>query len=166
MPYCPSCRSEYRPGVRACVHCEVDLVDALPEAEADRAERLRRAVAEGKGARPIWRTGYAEACQRVEQLHAAGLDAMVAGDPDSCGKGGTCSAFFVQVLEEDVPAAAKAVREDWRRLVAAEEGGTGVDPDAGVDLDAEGAHACPACAAQFQGSPQECPECGLFLGTD
>jgi hypothetical protein len=166
MPFCPSCRSEYRPDIRACVHCEVDLVDALPEGTEDKAERLRLGVAKGEGAKPISRASYAEACQMVEQLHGAGVDAMVSGDSASCGKGGGCSHFFVQVLEEDVRSAVQVLREDWRKLIEIEDGVERVDPEATVDLDSEGAKACPACGSAFQGAPEECPECGLFLGTD
>ena len=31
MPYCPTCRSEFRPGFTRCEECGVDLVEALPE---------------------------------------------------------------------------------------------------------------------------------------
>src|SRR5689334_16565117 len=30
MPFCPRCRSEYRPGFSRCADCDVALVDALP----------------------------------------------------------------------------------------------------------------------------------------
>ncbi|MCJ7749538.1 MAG: hypothetical protein MUQ65_00345 [Armatimonadetes bacterium] len=30
MPYCPSCELEYRPGVRSCPDCNVELVDGSP----------------------------------------------------------------------------------------------------------------------------------------
>ena len=30
MPYCPSCELEYRPGVRSCPDCSVELVDGSP----------------------------------------------------------------------------------------------------------------------------------------
>ncbi len=30
MPYCPKCRSEYRPGVARCGECGVPLVESLP----------------------------------------------------------------------------------------------------------------------------------------
>ncbi len=166
MPFCPTCRAEYRPGVTACAHCEVSLVEGVPEASEDKAERLRQAVIRGDGARPISRASYAEACQMVEQLHGASVDAMVAGDAATRGKGGSCSLYFVQVLEEDVSAAVEVLREDWKRLIDEEEGMGGIDPGASVDLDAEGTHACPACGAAFDGAPAECPECGLFLGED
>ena len=32
MPFCPSCRSEYRPGVETCADCGETLVDALQRA--------------------------------------------------------------------------------------------------------------------------------------
>lgn len=35
MPYCPSCRSEYRAGTTSCADCGEKLVEALPE-EKDR----------------------------------------------------------------------------------------------------------------------------------
>jgi hypothetical protein len=31
MPFCPKCRSEYRPGFTECADCGVDLVDTLPD---------------------------------------------------------------------------------------------------------------------------------------
>jgi len=163
MPFCPACRSEYRSDVTSCAHCEVPLVAELPEADdAKKAERLREAVAK-KEAKPIYRAPYSEACQAVEQLHAGGVDAMVVGDPASCGKGGQCSVFFVVVLEEDVKAANQVLEQEWRKLMDdnAELGQPAPD---GVDLDAEGAKTCPACGANFEGTPEECPDCGLYLG--
>lgn len=142
------------------------MVEALPEGFFDKAERLRQAVAQGEGAKPISRASYTEACQMVEQLHAAGVDALVAADPGSCGVGGACSRYFVQVLEEDGGAAVQVLREDWVRLLGVEEGADAIDFERSVDLDAEGAHTCPACGAAFEGAPLECPECGLFLGED
>lgn len=36
--FCPQCRSEYRAGFTRCTDCDVDLVDELPLARADRFE--------------------------------------------------------------------------------------------------------------------------------
>src|SRR4051812_16634520 len=33
MPFCPTCRTEYRPGVTECADCHVALVDSLPPEE-------------------------------------------------------------------------------------------------------------------------------------
>ncbi len=37
--FCPSCKLEYRPGFTHCNDCDVDLVDALPQADADPASQ-------------------------------------------------------------------------------------------------------------------------------
>jgi hypothetical protein len=161
MPYCPTCHSEYRDEIVQCAHCEVALVDALPESGLERGEQLREAVKENKAA-AIVRANYTEACQMVEALHAHGVDAMVSGDPDSCGKGGRCSHFFVVVLPEDVASANEVLREQWRKLL--DESGVEAAAVAAVDFDSEGAHVCPACGTSFEGVAEECPECGLFLG--
>lgn len=38
--YCPQCRSEYRPGIKDCVDCEIPLVDVLPP-EPDHTTEVR-----------------------------------------------------------------------------------------------------------------------------
>ncbi len=35
MPFCPSCRAEYRDGTSQCNDCEVDLVEVLAEITSD-----------------------------------------------------------------------------------------------------------------------------------
>ena len=35
MPFCPSCRTEYIPGVQQCADCGETLVDQLPEEDQD-----------------------------------------------------------------------------------------------------------------------------------
>ncbi|MGI5862506.1 MAG: hypothetical protein ACOX6T_10680 [Myxococcales bacterium] len=163
MPFCPSCHSEYREGIERCAHCELELVAELPETDAQKSERLRE-LADKNEAAHIARASYAEACQMVELLQSRGVDAMVSGDPSSCGKGGHCAHFLVSVLPEDVRAAAAVLQDEFRKLVDANEECQGANPDAVVDFDAEGAHACPACGTTFEGTKDECPECGLFLG--
>lgn len=163
MPYCPSCHAEYRDGIERCAHCELALVAQLPETDREKSDRLREAAGKGEAAR-IARATYAEACQMVELLHTRGVDAMVVGDSESCGPGGHCSRFHVAVLPEDIEAAQDVLRDEFRRLVEVSEDCQGADPDALVDFDAEGQKACPACGASFEGTPEECPDCGLYLG--
>jgi len=164
MPYCPTCRTEYRDGIATCVHCSQPLVPQLAESDEGKGDRLREAVKEGKAA-PIFRSNYSESCQMVEFLQSQGMDSMVTGDPKTCGKGGHCSHYFVAVLEEDVPAAAELMKADQRRLVESDDACKGANLDAMVDLDAEGQKNCPACGTAFEGTPEECPDCGLFIGT-
>jgi hypothetical protein len=163
MPFCPECHSEYREGIARCAHCQVELVAAMPERGEDKSQRLRAAV-EAQEAAALARASYTEACQMVEALHSAGVDAMVTGDVESCGKNCQPTHFFVAVLEEDVPAAARVLRSEWRKLISMDADCAGANPDVVVDLDTEGQHACPACGSAFEGTPEECPECGLFLG--
>lgn len=163
MPYCPTCHAEYREGIALCAHCHLELVASLPESDTDKSDRLREVAGRDEAAR-IARASYAEACQMVEMLQAHGVDSLVCGDPSSCGKGGHCAHFFVAVLPEDVEAAQGVLRDEFRRLVEVDEECKDADPDAVVDFDSEGQKACPACGAAFEGAPEECPDCGLFLG--
>ncbi|MGC4114850.1 MAG: hypothetical protein QM765_09615 [Myxococcales bacterium] len=164
MPnYCPVCRTEYRDGIAKCAHCEQALVPALPEQDEGKGERLRSAVKDGTAA-AILRMSYTDACQMIEFLQAQGMDAMITGDPKSCGKGGQCSHFFVAVLPEDVELAAQVLKAEQKRLVESDEECQGANLDAMVDFDAEGQKKCPACGASFEGTPEECPDCGLFIG--
>jgi hypothetical protein len=38
MPFCPSCRCEYRPGFTRCSDCDVDLVESLSEENHDKPD--------------------------------------------------------------------------------------------------------------------------------
>jgi hypothetical protein len=38
MPFCPTCRSEYRPGIKTCADCGTQLVDELPEQATHRPD--------------------------------------------------------------------------------------------------------------------------------
>lgn len=165
--YCPECRSEYREGIERCAHCECQLVVTLPEPCEDKQERLRRAVAAGEAVQ-IAKARYREATQMVETIQAAGVDAMLMGDEASLGQPGRgcCGgpAFFVAVLPEDVEGAIEALRAAHRALAASDEEVSLEAMEAMVDLDAEGEKCCPACGASFDGAPEECPDCGLYLG--
>lgn len=44
MPFCPSCKYEYLPGVAVCPDCNVTLVDFLSEAAGDSADENRTDV--------------------------------------------------------------------------------------------------------------------------
>ena len=163
---CPECHSEYREGIERCAHCECALVEALPEAREDKQERLRQAVAAGEAVQ-IAKARYREATQMVETIQAGGVDAMLMGDEKALCQPtrGCCGpTFFVAVLPEDVEAAIEVLRAAHRALAASDDEVSLDAMEAMVDLDAEGEKRCPACGANFDGSPEECPDCGLYLG--
>lgn len=166
--FCPQCRSEFRPGFLTCPQCQLDLVEALPEPGQDKAVRLRE-LADARQAARIAKAGIHEASQMVETIRANGVEAMLTGDADDCAGGcrkGCCGGpkAYVTVLPEDVADAIAILRQTHRDLVASMDEGSLDALDAEVDLDADGEKACPACGARFTGSPEECPDCGLFLG--
>jgi hypothetical protein len=39
MPFCPNCRTEYRPGFTTCADCQVNLVELLPSATPEEIEK-------------------------------------------------------------------------------------------------------------------------------
>lgn len=63
--YCPVCRAEYRPGVKACADCHVALVNQLPEEGAPTAYRV------------LWKGENAAFAEKlVEELQNAGIEAV------------------------------------------------------------------------------------------
>jgi hypothetical protein len=71
MPFCPTCRAEYRPGIERCADCDVPLVDELPE-EPERYE-------------PPPPTGNDVPIARADSLAIAEMWAELLGDDDiSC----------------------------------------------------------------------------------
>ena len=164
--FCPQCRAEFREGFFKCPNCECDLVGALAE-EEDKSEKLRQLAASG-GAVRIARASYREAAQMVETIQHHGVDAMLTGDCEAagggCKRGCGGPQAYVTVLPEDAEEAVSILKSVHRGLVADMEDGSLDALDAEVDLDAEGEKKCPACGASFEGSPEECPDCGLYLG--
>lgn len=164
--HCPECRSEYQEGIENCFHCGCTLIEAQPELHEGKHERLRIAVTAGEVIQ-IAKANYREASQMVETIQSSGVDATLMGDEKAvCApmRGGCGPSFFVVVLPEDVDAAVGALRAAHRALVASHEEASLEAMDAMIDLDAEGEKQCPACGAGFTGAPEECPDCGLYLG--
>jgi len=71
MPFCPSCRAEYRPEMKRCSDCDVDLVESLSADESPDEEGIQlvelasfpnvaeaemiREILEGNGIRTVQR---------------------------------------------------------------------------------------------------------------
>lgn len=89
MPYCPTCRTEYQSGIRRCVDCDAELVDALPEEEEQAPDTGLVQLAVFPNA--------AEARLIQELLENNGIEAVLRGDMDPIGNvTGTGPALLVQ----------------------------------------------------------------------
>lgn len=168
--YCPRCQAEYRPGFSVCAHCQVDLVDTLPESDEIQPDELESTRPVGRAtsseiARPIEVEGRVLDLLRIFPLPVAteirdflterGFPVVLVpiqgvDFPDQQAR------LEVRVREKDHEAAEAALREAWSSQVEAE----GILDDA-QPLDAE--H-CPACGAEVAADVEECPDCGLFIG--
>ncbi|MCB9652629.1 MAG: hypothetical protein H6729_00665 [Deltaproteobacteria bacterium] len=169
MPFCPSCRSEYRPGFKVCPPCgDVALVEALPEISAISEDEVEATVAVGIStlSHVVEAGGRSVDLGRVfalKQAHAMSLaleDKLVASVlipiedlvlPDGAPR------FEVRVRAVDLERAQDALQALWRDAVNA-EGIEHADPEADVE-------ACPACGARVPLDVEECPDCGLVIGS-
>lgn len=165
--FCPKCGSEYRPEIQTCPQCACGLAATPPESEEEKYLRLKSLSKNGRAVF-IAKAGIRDASRMAESLQRNGIAAVLSSD--SCGPAG-CSRgccggpqVYVAVLPEEVPAAVDILRQAHRNLVAGMEDGSLEALDAEVNLDADGEKSCPACGAAFTGSPEECPDCGLYLG--
>ena len=165
MPYCPSCRGEFRDEIEWCQACDAALVAELgpdyfdPETCASLLESRELAVAA---------TGPLLALKDLRrELARDEVPCVIGPPPEQPGGGKSCSPKLgLYVAAEDVPRA---------RLVLDRLGDddvvSGDESDVGEGSEGGGASvsgdACPACGTRVS-SPgiEECPECGLFLGAD
>lgn len=163
MPWCPSCRSEYRDGFSTCASCEVELVAELPPEVPLDAEAVEAAVAAGE-ALVVARGGLDATARMRDALAAHRVPSIVVGDPDSCGAGGACSVYEVVVHPDAADDARSALAADFQEMLTSEGLDTGA-ADAVIDLDEAEEITCPACGTDFSlAQSPECPDCGLFLG--
>jgi hypothetical protein len=77
VPFCPTCRTEYRSGIKRCSDCDAELVDALPEEKEQVSETGLVLLAVFPNA--------AEARLIQELLQNNGIEAVLRGDMDPIG---------------------------------------------------------------------------------
>jgi hypothetical protein len=77
MPFCPSCRYEYKPGVWECPDCGARLVEKLPE-EPEKTEPEEWPNPDFVPLRNLPSRLYAEMLR--EALQAVGIISMIKGD--------------------------------------------------------------------------------------
>lgn len=168
MPFCPSCRSEYRPGIQVCATCDsTALVDALPEITAITDEDDTRAVAitdDQDASRTVEVEGRAIDLMRAFALHEA---REIAGNLESMGTvsqirplqgilfPGDQQRFEVHVRAADHANAEAHLIAAWKALIDADAEDVSAAVDAGT---------CPACGSDVPLKVEECPDCGLFVG--
>ena len=163
MPWCPSCRSEYRDGFTICASCQVELVAELPPEVPLDAAAVEAAVAEGQ-ALVVARGGYDAARRMQDALAYRRVPSVIVGVPDTAGDGGVYAAYEVVVHPDAADDARSALMADFQEMLTA-EGLDGESADAVIDLDAGEDVTCPACGTTFSlAETAECPECGLYLG--
>ena len=99
--------------------------------------------------------------QYVKAMRARLLEVGIACDvvPEDCTSG-ACSSFFLAVAKEQAEEAASLLDADWRSELSDEAQAAAATV---IDFDAE-EMTCPACLTKFATGPEECPDCGLFLG--
>ena len=133
----------------------------------DDAGKCVTCEAEAEGLKLITRSGYADVREMMTLLENQGLAAEMETVPPGKPEEKARPLWNLYIPVEEAPKAIALLEKDWAELLR--------DPEAaaaaargkeGIDLDAGGEIACPACGTKFvlQGALSECPECGLALG--
>jgi hypothetical protein len=162
MPFCPSCRTEYREGFYRCVHCEVDLVTELPAEDPFDSEEGLAELLENEELAPAFTGPIPILKQLRAELARARIPSIIGPGEQSCGRG-QAPRLRLYVAASDAERALALFDE---QIAAAVESPDLVahGPEAGGTDDDAGGGACPACGRPAPPSDDECPECGLFLG--
>jgi hypothetical protein len=123
--------------------------------------------AEAEGLRFLIRSGYASVREMMLLLEQEGLAAEMEQVPPARPEEKAHPLWNLYVPADQVEPARKFLTKDWAELLDAPGARQAAERGlAGVDLDAGGEIACPACGHAFtpSGGAAECPECGLALG--
>ncbi len=124
-------------------------------------------AAHDEGMRLLTRSGYASVREMMALLEQEGLAAEMEKVPAARPEEKVHPLWNLYVPEDEVKHAVEFLRKDWADLLDAPEARAAAERgQAGIDLDAGGEIACPACGHTFapSGPDAQCPECGLSLG--
>ena len=124
--------------------------------------------ADAEGLKLLIRSGYASVREMMTLLEQAGLGAEMEKVPPARPEEKLRPLWNLYVPADQTARAIEFLRKDWAELLEAPEAqAAAARGQAGIDLDAGGEIACPACGHAFTppaGGAAECPECGLALG--
>ncbi|MCH2169294.1 hypothetical protein MK489_00805 [Myxococcota bacterium] len=152
---CPRCGDEYLHRATQCTNCEIPLILEGEQVGAESVPQLPD-VSElvcVRAAASSWILALAE---RMEE---AGIPHRVEASGDTSRAREAPWGIFVRT--EDA-AAASAIDAEHMKIQMPDLP-EGYDPRATESEDGE---ACPACGEVLAGKSDECPSCGLFLGSE
>lgn len=161
MPFCPSCRSEFRPGFYHCERCQVALVDYPTEPDPFADPRAMAAMLAGRKLAAAFSGSAAALSEMRDALSRRRIPSMVApsGEKSCSGPG-----LLLVVGEEDLPQVEQFFESGFESGLQTETlqyigpcstAETGEEPSAA---------SCPACGCTRRPDAEGCcPECGLFL---
>ncbi len=163
--YCPECDTEYRSGVKECIHCKIALIsgeERLRREQQVSAERQNRSmlIEPADPMMPLLAGTVRDMKAVRHKLKSAWIPSILTGD-EGCVSG--CSPQMTVMIKAADGEAARAVME--RDFIES----TGVSPDALAalagaetvfDIQAKEVK-CPACGCRFSPTVGACPDCGL-----
>ncbi len=123
--------------------------------------------ADAEGLKLLTRSGFASVRELMALLEGQGFQAEMEKVPPARPAEQAQPLWNLYVPAADVERAFAFLRKDWAELLedpgAAAAAARGLE---GIDVDAGGEVACPACGHRFtlSAGAAECPECGLGLG--
>ncbi len=91
MPYCPKCKTEYKPGIEKCSDCNLPLVEELPEESPEETP----GEIKYKLLRNLPSRLYAEMLK--ESLQNAGISSIIKGDDIGIMLGSYSTTSLVEV---------------------------------------------------------------------
>jgi hypothetical protein len=144
--------------IETCVRCNTPL---------DASGACVTCQARADGLEVLSRSGYVSVREMLELLEHQGVAAEMEQVPPRREEERAHPLWNLYAPATQLEEALAFLRRDWAELLAdaaaAAAAARGLE---GVDLDAGGEIACPACGHRFRpsGRAAECPDCGLSLG--
>ena len=170
MPFCPTCKTEYRPGFHTCAECRIALVDELePEAEPEEPE----ADEQGPTPEREWYKIYTGVTAVVERIEAY-LESMhvpfvrLPGESVELAPVGRVRHIGPDLTLWAVAVPADLYEQFQDQIDRAVHAGRLAAGDADEDAEAHAeemydVRGCPECAFFFSEAYAVCPGCGVEL---